>query len=319
MKFLNKIKNSLGEQNIFVAVSRKIVNGFFCLTSLISPSLNTKLRYRYNFGKAINLKNPNTFIEKCNWYKLNIVNKQEIYRKCSDKYAVRSYLEQTGCKKYLNDLIAVYDSVDAINWSELPDSFVMKINDGCGYYIICDDKNQLNISESKKQLKKWWHEHNYLLYSELQNKSEKRRIIVEKYIHGPENLKRPVDYKFYCFNGTPVAVLVIMDRGADEKVVMMSMDWKPYSKMVKGYTTIDTTGLMPEKPRDYEEMIECVKKMSSTFPFVRVDLYQSDNGPVFGELTFTCAGAMFTAHTDDLDLNMAELFKLPINELNLED
>ena len=33
--------------------------------------------------------------------------------------------------------------------------------------------------------------------------------------------------------------------------------------------------------------MECAKKLSADFPYVRVDFYEENGHPVFGELTFT--------------------------------
>lgn len=49
------------------------------VATLISPTLNVRLRYLYRYGKSINLSTPQTFIEKLNWLKLEVINKNEIY------------------------------------------------------------------------------------------------------------------------------------------------------------------------------------------------------------------------------------------------
>lgn len=309
MKLGTVIRKRYGNQNSVVNFASKAVNEFFCLTSVISPKWNTKLRYRYTFGKKLDLKHPRTFIEKCCWYKVNIVGKHAIYRTCSDKYAVRDFIRERGCGQYLNELIAVYDRVEDIRWEELPESFAMKLNDGAGYYIICDDKTTLDPNEVVKKLKGWWKEHNYLLYAEMQNKAEKRRIVVEKYIKDSDS-KQPTDYKIYCFNGVPKAIMVVSDRGEHTKKVFMSTDWSFLSYAYKAGEQAEG-GCIPECPKDLVEMLRCAEKLSKGFPFVRVDLYQGKDGPIFGELTFTCAGALFTAQTDPKVMDMAKLFELP--------
>lgn len=45
-----------------------------------------------------------------------------------------------------------------------------------------------------------------------------------------------------------------------------------------------------EKPKEYDKMLEIAKTLSEDFPFVRVDLYETEAGIVFGELTFTPMG-----------------------------
>lgn len=313
MELTKSLKGKLGENNLIVKASRVFINEFFCAISLISPKLNCKLRYRYNYGKKLNIDNPETFIEKCNWYKINIVNKNEIFRLCSDKLAVRSYLHDRGCDGILNNLLGVYENVDDIEFDKLPEKFVLKINDGCGYYIICTDNSRFNEEEAKIKLKKWWKEHNYLLYAEMQNKARKRRIIAEEYIEGENGAKQPTDYKVYCFNGIPCAILCVWDRDKTVKELFMSPQWDFISEaygpdFIKKGQTINN---IPKKPKDLEIMLEYARKLSSPFPFVRCDFYQSNKGVIFGELTFTAAGGMFTAQTDPKIMDMKKLFKVP--------
>lgn len=50
------------------------------------------------------------------------------------------------------------------------------------------------------------------------------------------------------------------------------------------------------KPLMLDEGISIAEKLSMPFPFVRVDLYLSDNEVYFGELTFTPAAGMDIDH-----------------------
>jgi hypothetical protein len=102
----------------------------------------------------------------------------------------------------------------------------MKLNDGAGFYLICTNKKELDYEEEKKKFRRWWKVNNYLMYSEMQNRARKRMIVVEKYIDDFENNEQPTDYKFYCFDGEPVAILVVWERDVDTKKIFMSMHVK---------------------------------------------------------------------------------------------
>lgn len=290
---------------------------FFILSTIISPTLNVRLRYYYRYGKPINLKHPQNFIEKLNWIKLHHIIKENIYKICSDKYKVREYIKECGCEEILNDLIAVYDKEEEIEWERLPDQFALKMTDGCGCNIICTDKSKLNIEESVKMLKKWRHNKQYLRYGELQNKPYFRKIIVEKFLGYDKEGELPTDYKYYCLNGKVVAILVIWKRHEEasdvaNKIqgVFMSPDWKFLSRR---YGTHENE--FPERPSKLKEMIEYAERLSKPFPFVRTDLYQVEERVIFGELTFTCAGAILAAETPPDVLDMAKLLKIPTDDV----
>lgn len=282
---------------------------FFMLCTIISPTLNFKMRYFYVFGRIPNLSHPNNFIEKLNWIKLNKINKEEIYRQCADKYMVRDYVEKSGCSEILNELIAVYDRIEDVDWDSLPKSFALKMTDGCGCNVICRDKSKLSIAETINSFKKWEHNKEYLRYGELQNKPYYRRIIIEKYLGNSEKDELPADYKFYCFNGKVAAILVIWNRDTNDKQgVFMSPDWEYISRPNK-YETIDNK--LPAKPKCLDEMVMCAERLARPFLFVRVDLYEVNEKVIFGELTFTCAGSINTSETPIEVMDMGKLLKIP--------
>src|SRR5690606_28254799 len=118
-QFLTKFYRSTGNDLAFASVSYKLRN-----------------------KRALNLENPREFTEKIQWMKYNLYT--ENYKDFVDKYAVRKFVEETIGAPYLNELIAVYDSVDAIAIDKLPHQFALKATHGSGYNVIVSDKSKLN-------------------------------------------------------------------------------------------------------------------------------------------------------------------------------
>src|SRR5690606_39015899 len=112
------------------------------------------LHYIY-YKKKINLQSPKTIIEKIQWLKFNYYKDNELIKRCADKYLVRDYVKEVGCKEILTELIAVYNNASEIQWDELPNKFALKWNFGNGMNIICKDKNKLNVSSVIQKLNKW--------------------------------------------------------------------------------------------------------------------------------------------------------------------
>ena len=52
----------------------------------------------------------------------------------------------------------VYDSVDEVDFSKLPEKFVFKPNNSSGRIVICNDKKQFDESKAIKTMKKWENE-----------------------------------------------------------------------------------------------------------------------------------------------------------------
>lgn len=274
--------------------------------STISPVLMSKILYKRKFGKSINLKDPKTFNEKLMWLKLNTYYKNPLVTKCADKYLVRSYVKECGYEHLLNNLIDVWDRTDQINWEALPDKFAIKCNHGCGYNIICDDKKNLDIEESKSRLKRWMEEDFWRLSAEVNYKYIPKKIICESYLDTSLGFL-PDDYKIYCFNGEPKAILWVMDRAGEKKGVFMSPEWEYISELGEDYKSVVE---LPQKPKSLDEMIEAAKTLSKPFPFVRVDFYQCGDKAIFGEMTFTPAGCLSTSQTDIDGVSMGDLLDL---------
>lgn len=281
----------------------KAWNSLLSIVTIISPEINTRLYYRISQKRKINLKNPVLFNEKILWLKLNTYLNNELIRQCSDKYAVRHYVTEKGCGEILNPLLKVYESADEIKTEDLPKRFALKLNYGCTYNIICTDKDQFNLTAAKKQLNKWMHSKYYLVHSEMQYKGVKRKILLEQYIENQDGAF-PDDFKFYCFQGEPVYLLHCTERSAEHA----SKTFCDIAGEIVPFR-LDCDNHDFQMPGCYQEMLGICRKLSKGFPFVRVDLYNSDGKVTFGELTFSPAGGT-GKYTEEGSKVLGDLIKL---------
>lgn len=156
---------------------------YYILLTCISPTLNTKVRYRKSFHRKLDLQSPRTLNEKLLWLKLNRYMHDPLVIQCADKFRVRAYVEECGCGEILNTLYGVYDSVDDINWEALPMQFVLKWNFGAGMNIVCTDKSQMDKKTVLRTLKKWGKTKPWLTHSEMQYKYIPKKIICERLLN----------------------------------------------------------------------------------------------------------------------------------------
>ena len=292
---------------------------FKSILTRISPRLNTEIVYRIKFGRRINLKNPKTMDEKIQWMKLNYYPITPLISQCADKYAVRDYVNKRGCPEILNELYYSCDSVDEIPWADLPNSFVIKWNFGCGQNLIVRDKSKLDIEAAKKKLKKWYKTRNtfYLPYSELQYKPIKPKLIIEKLIE-TEDGSLPVDYKLYCFKGKADCVLVCLGREESPHATYYFFDsegnLKRYNRTGKAAPEGFKLNPLPE---NYRDLFKYAELLSQPFPFVRADFYLEKGKVIFGELTFTPCGGMDVNRLPESQLYFGGKIDLPnINTLS---
>ena len=297
MSFINIVKR------VYIAVRRKQ----YQIMTVISPTLNTKVRYRAVYGKYPDLKAPKTFHEKLIWLKLYRYQHDPLVIRCSDKYMVRQYVEECGCGALLNDLIGVWEDPKDICWEELPDQFALKWNFGAGMNVICCDKRELCRDETIRQLQKWKKNKCWLGHAELHYKYIPKRVICEKYLEETGVSVIP-DYKVYCFHGKPKAVFVMQGRGQSMKTEFFDTEWTPLRNTSKYPAPEQRT----TKPVCLQTMLEAAEKLSKPFPFVRCDFYVVQGRVYFGELTFTPAAGLYTSQTDIHGVPMSDLIDIHV-------
>lgn len=247
------------------------------------PKFVWQLRSLKHHKKFINFNKPVNLYE--------YIAKSAVYydkRWCvlGDKFRVREEIKKMIGEKYLNELYGVYDNADKIVVEDLPQSFVLKTTNGCATNIIVKDKQQVDWKKTKAKLNKWL----ATPYGEMTGQPHytqmKPRIIAEKFLEqkGKTSL---TDYKFYCVNGKPVYVLVCENRGINShlfEIGAFDMNWNPLpSYLSEGMPHAGEI----KKPGSFEEMKSVVTKLAENFKFVRIDFYDMDECPIFGEYTFT--------------------------------
>ena len=271
----------------------------------ISPVLANKIMYKKLMKKSLNLKYPQTFNEKINWLKLyQYPNDQKVIQ-CTDKLAVREYVKSKGLETILNDLYNVYDDVSNIEWSALPNSFVLKCNHGCAYNIICDDKENLDIKDSIRKLKKWLKEDFGKVTAEPHYSKITPRIICEKHLG-----KDILDYKFFCFKGVPKFLYISRAVGGSHhgmKADFFNIDGSRTPFRRTDHHSFEET---PKMMKNIEEAERICRILSEDFEFVRVDLFEVDGDIFFSELTFSPCSGMMPIDPEDYDIKLGNMLEL---------
>lgn len=296
------VKEQLKKNPLIVNMWRWGFGNACKLATVISPVLNTKLRYRNAFGRKLDLNNPKTLNEKVLWLKLNKYMKNPLVIQCADKARVRDYVEQCGCGDILIPLIGVYDKAEDIPWDELPDQFALKWNFGAGMNIICTDKSKLDREQTVRQLDEWGKCKYWLPHSEMQYKYITKKLCCERLLKDDNGSGVVPDYKVYCFHGEAKAILVMHDRGGTIKSEFFNTKWEPLRNTKKYISPKSQT----DRPMCLEKMLDYANRLSVPFPFVRCDFYIVNNELYFGELTFTPAGGLGMSETEIDGKNMAE-------------
>lgn len=260
---------------------KRLLLGLIKKLKFLPPPLYVKVYYQYYIGKKLDLENPREFNEKIQW--LKVYYKDPRMTQLVDKYSVRSYVREKVGEKYLNELLGVYESPKEVDFSTLPEKFVIKGVHGCHFNLIVPDKSKLNLRRAGWLMRKWMSKNQYYRGGlEWAYKNVKPRLIAEAYL---EEMGKKIinDYKFFCFDGEPKFLQIDLDRGEMDYRCYYDMKWQKLPFGTERNTFYD--GEVP-RPDNFDEMIEVATALADNFPFVRVDLYNIDGRVLFGEMTF---------------------------------
>lgn len=255
--------------------------------------------YKNAFGRKINWENPKTLIETIYW--LQLYTDTSLWSLCADKHRVKEWVCKKGRRELINPSLGFWSNPKDIDWESLPGKFVLKSNNGSGQIIFVEDKNQIDKTELTKKMRRWLKQDYGANSLQLHYTNISKGILAEPNIDSlGEGLN---DYKIWCINGKPRAICVMFNRWKDEssyRVAVFDTEWNDITdKMIQGkHRPLSIPTQLP-KPKSLAEMLEIAKNLSADFPQVRVDLYEIEGKPFFGELTFTSAYDYFTDDFND--------------------
>ena len=244
--------------------------------------LETRFYSRYK--RRIQWKHPISFFDKIIWMSCNA--DTSLWTWLADKYQVREYVEKKCGANLLTQLYGAYHKSSEINYDLLPQSFVLKTNNGCTSNILVKNKSQILPANLNKKLDYWMQYPYGELTGQLHYAAIPPRIIAEELLQQKDAPDAPlIDYKFYCFNGVPKYCFVISHRKFNThniKKMIYDMDWNPCKEFFP--PTDETKDCAC--PTCFEEMKKIACTLAEGINFVRVDLYEVNGKVKFGEMTF---------------------------------
>ncbi len=286
-------------------IIKYIHNPFICVPKLANMGLfkwmsdenYIKMLFWCVFHKRLDLSNPITFNEKIQWLKLN--DHKPIYTSMVDKYEAKKLVANTIGEKYIIPTLGLWNSFDEIDFSLLPNQFVLKCTHDSGGIVICKDKTTFDYAGAKKKIQKSLRNSFYWKGREWPYKNVIPRIIAEKYMED-EDTQELRDYKFFTFNGEAKIMYVASGRqkkGAEVRFDFFDMNYH-HLPVINIHPNADT---VPEKPEQFEEMKALAEVLSKGIPYLRVDFYEINKKVYFGEMTFYHMSGMFAFKPDYYD------------------
>lgn len=250
--------------------------------------------YHLVFKKHINWESPGDLNQWINWLELySDTSRWSVY---ADKYKVREIVKEKGFGDNLVKLLAVWDDPEKIDFKELPDKFVLKMNNGSGDVIMVNDKSKADLSAIKEHFTTLFNSKFGDMGCEPHYDRINPLIIAEEMLDIEKQSTKStslIDYKFWCFDGEPVVCFICSDRTKEHFTVDLYSADKNWERIDEKYLVHDNHHLKASiplpKPKNLDKMLKMVSTLSKGEPQMRVDLYEVDGKIYFGELTMTSA------------------------------
>lgn len=112
-----------------------------------------------------------------------------------------------------------------------------------------------------------------------------------------------------CFNGKVKCSFVCTGRFSKEgmKITFYDTDWN-----IMPFERCHPRDITPiEKPYSYEKMVDTAEKLSAGLPFARIDFYEINREPYFGEITLYPGCGYEAFQPEEWDYKIGDWIKLP--------
>lgn len=296
--------------NIKLVVNMKSINSIiYNALSLFLPDKQfLTILFRRKMGYNLPWNNPQTYNEKLQWLKL--YNRRPEYTMMVDKIEVKNWVAKMIGEEYIIPTLAVWSRAEEIDFSELPDRFVIKCNHNSGLgMFICKDKSKMDTQKVKTEVKKGLQENYYRLNREWPYKNVKRLVFAEKFMQDGNQVSLN-DYKVMCFDGKVKLIELHEGRFTEEHTqAFYDRDWNKTSITQGDYGLISNKNV--ERPALLDEMVRLSEILSAGIPHVRVDWYIINNHLYFGEMTFFDGSGLTPWDRTEDDLLLGSWITLP--------
>ena len=263
-------------------------------TSVTFPALlRVHIIYLWQHRRVLRLRAPQRFTE---WVQ---------HRKLYDRDPrLPDLVDKVGVKKLVAATIGA-DWVIPTLWHgralpvdpPAPLPLVVKARQGCGHVAFARTPAEWHAASA--QAARWSDARYGLWLDEWAYRDVPPGLLIEPYLGQGETL--PVDYKLFVFGGWVAFVQVHLDRATAHRWIVMDRDWNRASP-----PTCDPD---PSRPATLDRLIAGGERLARDYAFLRIDCYEVNGQPLFGEATIYPGSGLLPIVPASLDRYMGALWQ----------
>ncbi len=253
------------------------------------------------FGRFPNLANPQLFSEKMQHFKL--LDHDPRTPNLVDKVRVKDFVTNVIGEQWLIPTLWHGEHLTESILREMPKPAVLKANHSSAQVKFVTANS--NLASVVREANGWLSYDHHVVHREWAYGNVQRELLIEPFIGGGG---APDDYKFWVFDGVVRFIQVDHDRFSGHTRQFYSPSW---ARLDLKMNYPDTPANAPPPPPHLARMIEAASKLAEGFRFVRVDLYDTPQKPLFGEMTFSPEAGLCRFEPAAFDLELGESWSYP--------
>lgn len=273
---------------------------------LISPeAIITALFFKFH-RRLPNLTCPKTLSEKIQFRKL--YDRDPRLPRLADKIRVKDHVAGILGREWVLPTIWSGSTLPQRTERRWSIPYVLKANHGSGWNLFVRSLKDQNWDVMEEAAAAWlcktygqdaleW------LYTQIEP-----QLLVEPYV-GLLNGDLPIDYKFLVFHGRASYIDVITNRRHGERSSIYSRDW--VQQQARWEAASMTVPPPVPRPHSFDKMLWAAERLGRDFSFVRVDLYEVNEEPFFGEMTFYPTSGFYPFDPESFDLLLGTFWHYP--------
>lgn len=263
------------------------------LFNTAAPAL-VRLAYLWRHGRLPDLKAPERFTELVQHRKL--FNRDPRLPTMIDKVAVKRFVGEMLGTAWVTPTLWAGEELPHERCWEAP--FVVKSRHGCNQRCFVRTGNE-DWNAVRSASDRWMRLTYGRWLAEWGYRSVPKGLLVEPFVGRAGQL--PLDYKVFVFHGRAEFVQLHLEREHDHRWVVFDRAWRPVSR-----PTSDTKA---PAPRSLEAMLQAAEVLGRGFDFVRIDFYEVDGKPRFGEMTFYPGSGLDPFDPVELDVALGQRWR----------
>jgi hypothetical protein len=268
---------------------------------LLPDTAAVNIDYFRVFGTFPDLANPQSFSEKIQHLKLREHDAR--MPALVDKVKVKDFVSTALGEQWLIPTLWHGDHVTEDVLRGVPKPAVMKANHSSAQVMFLHANSNLDVAA--RQANGWLNYDHHVVHREWAYGQVKREVLIEPFVG--EDSTPPADYKFWVFDGAVRFIQVDHGRFHNHTRQFYTPGWKRIA-MTMNYPGLPAN---TAPPPHLKQMLHAAHTLADGFRFVRVDLYDTARGPLFGEMTFSPEAGLCRFEPRDFDTKLGESWAYP--------